>query len=93
MFYPIDAGVSPTLFIIFINDLLSCTDNSIHSYADDSSIHCSYKLPNNHTSVDVRLARKIMADSLNLDLIKIVEWSKINLVSFNHSKTQSCFFF
>ena len=33
--------LSPTLFLLFINDLLNCTSNSVHSYADDSTLHSS----------------------------------------------------
>ena len=46
--FPINAGVpqgsdlSPTLFLLFINDLLSLTSNPIYSFADDSSICHSY---------------------------------------------------
>lgn len=97
--YGLQAGVpqgsclSPTLFLIFINDLLSCTNNSIHSFADDSTLHSSYTLPRNHVPEDVRLARINMSKSLNDDLSKISIWSEDNLVKFNASKTQSCFFF
>ncbi len=34
--------LSPTLFLLFINDLLSTTNCPIHSYADDSTLHYSF---------------------------------------------------
>ncbi len=33
--------LSPTLFLLFINDLLSLTNCLIHSYADDTTLHYS----------------------------------------------------
>ncbi len=38
---PQGSVLSPTLFLFFINVLLSFTDIPIHSYADDSTLHCS----------------------------------------------------
>ena len=38
---PQGSVLSPTLFPLFINDLLSCSSNPIHSYADDSILHSS----------------------------------------------------
>ena len=36
---PQGSVLSPTLFLLFINDLLSITSSHIHSYADDSTLH------------------------------------------------------
>ena len=83
----INAGVpqgsvlGPTLFLIFINDLLECTTNPIHSFADDSTLHAC--LPPGSLSD----ARQQIADSLESDLAKIDEWGKKWLVTFNASKT------
>src|ERR1044072_177818 len=38
---PQGSVLSPTLFLLFIYDLLNCTSNSVHSYADDSTLHFS----------------------------------------------------
>src|SRR6201990_752335 len=38
---PQGSVLSPTLFLLFINDLLSITSYPIHSYADDSILHYS----------------------------------------------------
>ena len=79
----INAGVpqgsvlGPTLFLIFINDLLESTSNPIHSFADDSTLHTC--LPTN--------SREQIVDTLESDLAKIEEWGKQWLVTFNASKT------
>src|ERR1700755_2723536 len=40
---PHGSVLSPTLFLLFINDLLSVTSSPIHSYADDSTLHYSFQ--------------------------------------------------
>jgi hypothetical protein len=89
--HAIDAGVpqgsvlSPTLFLVFINDLLSLTENPIYSFADDSSICHSYSFKKRPNSLEIERMR------LNMnDLKKISEWGLANRVEFNASKTQCC---
>jgi ribonuclease P/MRP protein subunit RPP40 len=83
----INAGVpqgsvlGPTLFLIFINDLLESTENPIHSFADDSTLHMP--LP----AGPLHVARQQVAETLESDLGKIEEWGKRWLVTFNASKT------
>lgn len=96
--FPIEAGVpqgsvlSSALFLIYINDLLTVTVNPIHSFADDSTLHSVYELPQNHKRSDVLSKRVRMVDSINRDLDIISAWGKDNLVSFNANKTQACLF-
>jgi Reverse transcriptase (RNA-dependent DNA polymerase) len=84
---PINAGVpqgsvlGPTLFLIFINDLLSLTSNPAHSFADDTTLHC--QLPAGPLSV----ARQEAAADLNSDLSKISDWGEQWIVGFNSGKT------
>jgi len=86
--------LSTTLFIIFINDLLSLTRNSIHSYADDSTLTYSYGFDklSQVSSQAVSSYRADMISSINNDLQKISDWGTSNRVKFNATKTQCCLF-
>jgi hypothetical protein len=96
--YPVNSGVpqgsilSPTLFLIHINDLLSVTNNPIHSFADDSTLHSSFSYSKPPSLTNVSCSRKNQTKSLTTDLTKITEWGAKNLVLFNPSKTQSSVF-
>ena len=73
--------ISPTLFLIYINDLISQMSNPTHCYANDSTLHDKPSLPNNRNNV---------TSSITLDLDKLNKWGSQNLVSFNANKTQCC---
>lgn len=94
--FPINSGVpqgsviSPTLFLLFINDLLSSTTNPIHSFADDSTLHQSVIFNSQKSSShSINASRTSSAISLNRDLQAILKWGSDNLVKFNDSKTQN----
>ena len=93
--HSINAGVpqgsiiSPVLFILFINDLLTSTSSSIHSFADNTFLSSSFSFnPNDYASTDIQLHRNISASLLFNDLTVIEKWGEDNLVSFNQSKTK-----
>ena len=68
---PQDSVLSPTFFLLFINDLLSSTNNQMHSYVDDSTLHSSMSFPSAPSSLTRSTSRFITATSLNSDLDKI----------------------
>merc|ERR1711980_84959 len=80
--------LSPTLFLLFINDLLSLTQCSIHSYADDSTLHFSTSSPRRLTQQELYTSREDAAERLTSDLSVTSQWGRANLVLFNASKTQ-----
>ena len=83
---PQGSVISP---VLFLNDLLTSTSFSIHSFADDTSLNSSFSFnPNYHVSTDTQLHRNISASLLSNDLTVIEKWGKDNLVSFNQSKTK-----
>ena len=85
---PQGSVISPVLFILFINDLLTSTSSSILSFADDTFLSSSFSFnPNDHASTDIQLHRSIPLSLLSNDLTVIEKWVKDNLISFNKSKT------
>ncbi len=88
---PINSGLtqgsvlSPTLFLLFINDL-SITENLIHSYADDTTLHDSIIFKSHPSQIKLHNARVDATERLASDLSIISDWGGRNLVSFNGSK-------
>ena len=82
--------VSPTLFLLFINDLLQSTKNPLHSYADDSTLHNSSQYTSQtQSSSHLSNTRNSVCNSINENLKTITTWGEGNIVRFNQTKTQS----
>lgn len=94
---PINAGVpqgsvlSPTLFLLHINDMLA-HNASVHCYADDSTVDAYYTAPANASRSLVEEGRARLVSEIEDSLERVSEWGRLNLVQFNPSKTQVCAF-
>lgn len=90
--YSINAGVpqgsviSPTLFLIFINDLLGSVSCPVFSFADDTSLSSGFDHPSNCLA-----KRQVAANLLNDNLSVVSKWGVDNLVTFNSKKTEQMF--
>ncbi|CAH2009755.1 unnamed protein product [Acanthoscelides obtectus] len=83
---PQGSVLAPALFLLHINDLLSCTINPIHSFADDSTLHAGIQCDKRISAAELEKRRLAMTR----DLEAITAWGRYNLVQFNASKTQYC---
>src|ERR1700755_3178855 len=85
---PQGSVLSPPLFLLFINDLLSVTSSPIHSYADDSTLHYSFHFERRPSQQQLIEARRVALEQLTSDLSRISNWGRENMVVFNATKTQ-----
>ena len=79
---------SPTLFLLFINDLLNLTQSPIHSYDDDTTLHFSTLYKRRKTQQALNDSRRDAIGRLHSDFSIVSDCGRANLVLFNASKTQ-----
>ena len=85
---PQSSIVSPVLFILFINDLLSSTSSSIFSFADDTYLSSSFSSSPQHFAYSNILPYCYTSASLlTNDLTNVEEWGNDNRVKFSQEKT------
>ena len=84
---PQGSVLSPTLILLFMNDLHTSASD-VHSFADDSTLHKSSSFQCRPSSNAHSQSHLSMSSAVNSDLQSILEWGTHNLVKFNTSKTQ-----
>ena len=91
---PINSGVpqghvlSPTLFLLFINDILNLTQCHMHSYADNSILYFFTSFSRRPNQKQINDSRGDATEHLTSDLSLISDWGRENLVLFIASKIQ-----
>ena len=85
---PQGSAISPVLFILSINDLLSSTSSSIFSFADDTYLSSSFpSTPQHYGYSNISPYRNTSASLLTNDLANVENLGNENLVKFNQEKT------
>ena len=74
---PQGSVLGPLMFLIYINDIVDIVRSNIKMFADDTSLYLTIDNP------------VTAAQTMNMDLSKIDQWSKDWLVTFNALKTDS----
>ena len=72
---PQGSVLSPTLFVVFLNDLLCLATNPVYSLADDSSLCYSHSYNAHPNLNEVGVSINYMDDTLNSDIVKIEDWA------------------
>ncbi len=65
---PQGSVLSPSLFLLFINDLLSLTNCPIYSYSDDTTLHYSTSFDRQPNLQELQVSRKDATECLTSDL-------------------------
>lgn len=85
---PQGSVLSPTLFLLFINDLLSSVSCNIHAFADDATLHHSIQFRSQpQSSLRVSNDRAQSISALNSDLASIARWGSATGTTFNPLKS------
>src|ERR1044072_5324903 len=74
---PQGSVLSPILFFLFINDLLNRSCNSVHSYADDSTLHPSTRFKSAPSFATRFASRLQLSDSILAYLDGISLWGGV----------------
>ena len=72
--------IGPTLFLVYINDLIDCIKNQVYLFANDTTLSAII--------LNSMKSKTLVINSFQSDLKAIEEWSEKWLVIFNAKKTQ-----